>query len=134
MESLEIWRLVQTQLWSGFITAAAAAAVVFVLETKKIILSCFWQFRIRTAPHDVFRREGNDLHTTVTITLVNFVMIDVSFTHTLFFSFKCSMRWVLLPPLSWIYEPLLFIRFKLLLVSRRPLNILMNIWWTLARR
>ncbi|KAG4913735.1 hypothetical protein JHK82_054323 [Glycine max] len=28
------------------------------------------QFRIRTAPHDVFRREGNDLHTTVTITLV----------------------------------------------------------------
>lgn len=28
------------------------------------------KFRIRTAPHDVFRREGNDLHTTVTITLV----------------------------------------------------------------
>ncbi|XP_042475128.1 dnaJ protein ERDJ3B-like [Macadamia integrifolia] len=26
--------------------------------------------RIRTAPHDRFRREGNDLHTTVTITLV----------------------------------------------------------------
>ncbi|KAL5791915.1 hypothetical protein ACOSP7_000509 [Xanthoceras sorbifolium] len=28
------------------------------------------KFRIRTAPHDVFRRERNDLHTTVTITLV----------------------------------------------------------------
>ncbi|RDX97935.1 DnaJ protein ERDJ3B, partial [Mucuna pruriens] len=28
------------------------------------------RFRIRTAPHDLFRREGNDLHTTVTITLV----------------------------------------------------------------
>ncbi|XP_038896699.1 dnaJ protein ERDJ3B [Benincasa hispida] len=28
------------------------------------------RFRIRTAPHDVFRREGNDLHATVTITLV----------------------------------------------------------------
>ncbi|KAJ0112975.1 hypothetical protein Patl1_00909 [Pistacia atlantica] len=28
------------------------------------------KFRIRTAPHDTFRREGNDLHTTVTITLV----------------------------------------------------------------
>ncbi|KAI8574815.1 hypothetical protein RHMOL_Rhmol01G0382900 [Rhododendron molle] len=28
------------------------------------------KFRIRTAPHDLFRREGNDLHTTVTITLV----------------------------------------------------------------
>ncbi|KAK8693787.1 hypothetical protein V6N13_071356 [Hibiscus sabdariffa] len=28
------------------------------------------KFRIRTAPHDQFRREGNDLHTTVTITLV----------------------------------------------------------------
>ncbi|KAL1340805.1 hypothetical protein HN51_027269 [Arachis hypogaea] len=28
------------------------------------------RFRIRTAPHDIFRREGNDLHTTVTITLV----------------------------------------------------------------
>ncbi|KAG6785049.1 hypothetical protein POTOM_010772 [Populus tomentosa] len=28
------------------------------------------KFRIRTAPHDVFRREGNDLHATVTITLV----------------------------------------------------------------
>ncbi|XP_031374900.1 dnaJ protein ERDJ3B [Punica granatum] len=28
------------------------------------------KFRIRTAPHDHFRREGNDLHTTVTITLV----------------------------------------------------------------
>ncbi|XP_059625603.1 dnaJ protein ERDJ3B [Cornus florida] len=28
------------------------------------------KFRIRTAPHDRFRREGNDLHTTVTITLV----------------------------------------------------------------
>ncbi|KAF5741538.1 dnaJ subfamily B member 11-like [Tripterygium wilfordii] len=28
------------------------------------------RFRIRTAPHDTFRREGNDLHTTVTITLV----------------------------------------------------------------
>ncbi|KAK1356886.1 DnaJ protein ERDJ3B [Heracleum sosnowskyi] len=28
------------------------------------------KFRIRTAPHDVFKREGNDLHTTVTITLV----------------------------------------------------------------
>lgn len=28
------------------------------------------QFRIKTAPHDLFRREGNDLHTTVTITLV----------------------------------------------------------------
>ncbi|CAI9105491.1 OLC1v1004423C3 [Oldenlandia corymbosa var. corymbosa] len=29
------------------------------------------KFRIRTAPHDVFRREGNDLHTTVTISLVH---------------------------------------------------------------
>ncbi|KAG6748413.1 hypothetical protein POTOM_048334 [Populus tomentosa] len=28
------------------------------------------KFRIRTASHDIFRREGNDLHTTVTITLV----------------------------------------------------------------
>ncbi|XVF32867.1 hypothetical protein REPUB_Repub17cG0119800 [Reevesia pubescens] len=28
------------------------------------------KFRIRTAPHDRFRRDGNDLHTTVTITLV----------------------------------------------------------------
>ncbi|PPS00246.1 hypothetical protein GOBAR_AA20409 [Gossypium barbadense] len=28
------------------------------------------KFRIHTAPHDRFRREGNDLHTTVTITLV----------------------------------------------------------------
>ncbi|KAK3020588.1 hypothetical protein RJ639_046938 [Escallonia herrerae] len=28
------------------------------------------RFRIRTAPHDLFRREGNDLHTTVTVTLV----------------------------------------------------------------
>ncbi|CAH9098609.1 unnamed protein product [Cuscuta epithymum] len=28
------------------------------------------RFRIRTAPHDKFKRQGNDLHTTVTITLV----------------------------------------------------------------
>ncbi|KAK9067727.1 hypothetical protein SSX86_011838 [Deinandra increscens subsp. villosa] len=28
------------------------------------------KFRIRTAPHDQFRREGNNLHTTFTITLV----------------------------------------------------------------
>ncbi|KAF5745906.1 DnaJ subfamily B member 11 [Tripterygium wilfordii] len=28
------------------------------------------RFRVWTAPHDTFRREGNDLHTTVTITLV----------------------------------------------------------------
>ncbi|KAK7850117.1 dnaj protein erdj3b [Quercus suber] len=28
------------------------------------------KFRIRTAPHDRFRREGNDLHATITITLV----------------------------------------------------------------
>uniref|UniRef100_A0A5B6YYI2 DnaJ protein ERDJ3B n=1 Tax=Davidia involucrata TaxID=16924 RepID=A0A5B6YYI2_DAVIN len=28
------------------------------------------RFRVRTAPHDRFRREGNNLHTTVTITLV----------------------------------------------------------------
>ncbi|KAK8639586.1 hypothetical protein V6N13_137959 [Hibiscus sabdariffa] len=28
------------------------------------------KFLIRTAPHDRFRREGNDLHTTVTVTLV----------------------------------------------------------------
>ncbi|KAJ7973039.1 DnaJ protein like [Quillaja saponaria] len=28
------------------------------------------RFRIHTAAHDIFRREGNDLHTTVTITLV----------------------------------------------------------------
>jgi DnaJ family protein B protein 11 len=28
------------------------------------------KFRIRTAPHDLFKREGNDLRTTVTITLV----------------------------------------------------------------
>ncbi|ONK78724.1 uncharacterized protein A4U43_C02F21770 [Asparagus officinalis] len=28
------------------------------------------KFRIHTAPHDLFRREGNDLHTTVTISLV----------------------------------------------------------------
>ncbi|XP_010914541.1 dnaJ protein ERDJ3B [Elaeis guineensis] len=28
------------------------------------------KFRIRTAPHEHFRREGNDLHTTVTISLV----------------------------------------------------------------
>uniref|UniRef100_A0A2P2KEL5 J domain-containing protein n=1 Tax=Rhizophora mucronata TaxID=61149 RepID=A0A2P2KEL5_RHIMU len=30
------------------------------------------KFRIHTAPHDHFRREGNDLHATVTITLVSF--------------------------------------------------------------
>lgn len=35
------------------------------------------QFRIRTAPHDVFRREGNDLHTTVTITLVSIALVDL---------------------------------------------------------
>lgn len=38
-------------------------------------LTCFaifGQFRIRTAPHDVFTREGNDIRTTVTITLVLF--------------------------------------------------------------
>ncbi|KAJ8748261.1 hypothetical protein K2173_000833 [Erythroxylum novogranatense] len=28
------------------------------------------KFRIHTAPHDRFRREGNDLHTTITVTLV----------------------------------------------------------------
>ncbi|KAJ8899073.1 hypothetical protein K2173_010226 [Erythroxylum novogranatense] len=28
------------------------------------------RFRIHTAPHDLFRREGSDLHTTITITLV----------------------------------------------------------------
>ncbi|CAK9152921.1 unnamed protein product, partial [Ilex paraguariensis] len=28
------------------------------------------RFRIRTAPHDRFKREGNDLHATITITLV----------------------------------------------------------------
>ncbi|XP_039114088.1 dnaJ protein ERDJ3B-like [Dioscorea cayenensis subsp. rotundata] len=28
------------------------------------------KFRIQTAPHDRFRREGNDLHTTVTISLI----------------------------------------------------------------
>ncbi|MCL7033340.1 hypothetical protein MKW94_025456 [Papaver nudicaule] len=28
------------------------------------------KFKIRTAPHDLFKREGNDLHTTVSITLV----------------------------------------------------------------
>ncbi|KGN45000.1 dnaJ protein ERDJ3B [Cucumis sativus] len=28
------------------------------------------RFRIHTAPHDVFRRDGNDLHATITITLV----------------------------------------------------------------
>ncbi|CAN1273065.1 DnaJ protein ERDJ3B [Linum perenne] len=28
------------------------------------------KFRIRTSAHDVFTRKGNDLHTTVTITLV----------------------------------------------------------------
>ncbi|CAM8933244.1 unnamed protein product [Rhodiola kirilowii] len=28
------------------------------------------KFRVRSAPHDRFKREGNDLHTTVTITLV----------------------------------------------------------------
>jgi len=28
------------------------------------------KFRIRTAPHDRFRRDGNDLHATVTITLL----------------------------------------------------------------
>jgi len=47
--------------------------LLFLREKQKINnSSCFWQFRIRTAPHDIFRREGNDLHTTVTITLVNF--------------------------------------------------------------
>ena len=35
----------------------------------------FEQFQIRTAPHDIFRREGNDLHTTVTITLVNIAIL-----------------------------------------------------------
>lgn len=28
------------------------------------------KFKIRTAPHDIFKREGNDLHTTVSISLV----------------------------------------------------------------
>ncbi|KAL2556606.1 Uncharacterized protein Fot_01345 [Forsythia ovata] len=37
-------------------------------------------FRIRTATHDRFRREGNDLHTTVTITLASDLTasIDIS--------------------------------------------------------
>ncbi|PIA61151.1 hypothetical protein AQUCO_00300580v1 [Aquilegia coerulea] len=33
------------------------------------------KFRIFTAPHDQFKREGNDLHTTVTITLVSFFLL-----------------------------------------------------------
>ncbi|XP_043722183.1 dnaJ protein ERDJ3B-like [Telopea speciosissima] len=38
--------------------------------------------RIRTAPHENFRREGNDLHTTVTITLVQaLVGFDKSIKH-----------------------------------------------------
>lgn len=43
-------------------------------DTVTYILSLLYlgQFRIRTAPHDRFKREGNDLHTTVTITLVIF--------------------------------------------------------------
>lgn len=37
------------------------------------------QFRIRTAPHERFRREGNDLHTTVTISLVlPFIQLPLS--------------------------------------------------------
>ncbi|KAG2406538.1 DnaJ protein [Vigna angularis] len=40
------------------------------------------RFRIRTAPHDLFRREGNDLHTTVTITLVQaLVGFEKTITH-----------------------------------------------------
>ncbi|KAD6120224.1 hypothetical protein E3N88_11495 [Mikania micrantha] len=34
------------------------------------------QFRIRTTPHDQFKREGNNLHTTVTITLVVIVELQ----------------------------------------------------------
>ncbi|RVW59988.1 DnaJ protein ERDJ3B [Vitis vinifera] len=41
------------------------------------------KFRIRTAPHDQFRREGNDLHTTVTITWHEPTLISKSLLHTL---------------------------------------------------
>ncbi|KAG8362800.1 hypothetical protein BUALT_BualtUnG0036100 [Buddleja alternifolia] len=37
------------------------------------------KFRICTAPHDRFRREGNDLHTTMTITLIFFCHFDYCF-------------------------------------------------------
>ncbi|RWW47610.1 hypothetical protein BHE74_00046383 [Ensete ventricosum] len=37
------------------------------------------QFRIQTAPHERFRREGNDLHITVTISLVLFSILLASF-------------------------------------------------------
>lgn len=40
------------------------------------------KFRIRTAPHDQFKREGNNLHTTVTITLVQaLVGFEKTITH-----------------------------------------------------
>ncbi|KAL9168352.1 hypothetical protein ABFS82_04G009100 [Erythranthe guttata] len=40
------------------------------------------KFRVRTAPHDRFRREGNDLHTTVNITLVQaLVGFEKTITH-----------------------------------------------------
>ncbi|XP_051149249.1 dnaJ protein ERDJ3B-like [Andrographis paniculata] len=40
------------------------------------------KFRIRTAPHNHFRKEGNDLHTTVTITLVQaLVCFEKSIKH-----------------------------------------------------
>ncbi|KAG4981757.1 hypothetical protein JHK87_026506 [Glycine soja] len=57
-----------------FITVrhARRAEVLFFEDGEPIIdgESGDLRFRIRTAPHGLFRREGNDLHTTVTITLV----------------------------------------------------------------
>ncbi|EYU46793.1 hypothetical protein MIMGU_mgv1a0099881mg, partial [Erythranthe guttata] len=39
-------------------------------------------FRVRTGPHDRFRREGNDMHTTVKITLVQaLVGFEKTITH-----------------------------------------------------
>lgn len=78
------------------------------------------QFRVRTAPHDLFRREGNDLHTTVTITLVVICSnIFYTFRHCACNSYliRCSVR-----------------RSKLLLVLKKHSNTLMNILQILAPR
>lgn len=51
----------------------------------------FGQFHIRTLPHDVFTREGNDLRTTVTIILIMFFSsIMWSFHH---FALQFGRHW-----------------------------------------
>lgn len=50
-------------------------------------LFVYVQFHIHTAPHDRFRREGNDLRATLTITLV--VFFSIIFNHFFSFQFFC---------------------------------------------